>query len=102
MFLLCRVRTADLAMVRIVLNDHIVDAVSSKRKDRYYSIGQTIVPVNELRCGYRYLGLVDDNLIPVVHGYVHLYIHKDVVPVERDRDARRSRSDSPNVSAEIS
>ncbi len=83
-------------MIRVVLFDQSEDSASSKKKDREIEIGQCIVPLPELKMGFRHLSLVDEHLLPVVDGRVHIYSQKERFE-DDDESVPRRRSESPTV-----
>jgi hypothetical protein len=91
----CSLALDDFPMLHFVVNDH-VEQGTTKRKDRYYVLGQSFAPVAELRCGYRYLDLVDGNLVPIVSSRLHVYVVKE--PFVDEARSPRAHSESPNVS----
>ncbi len=62
-------------MLRIALSDH--QPLDGKRKDRLSIIGQTIISLSELRGGYRYITLQDEQLYPVLDTRIHVFIHTE-------------------------
>eukprot|EP00042_Codosiga_hollandica_P053712 m.710182 g.710182 ORF g.710182 m.710182 type:complete len:1979 (+) comp58757_c0_seq2:260-6196(+) len=67
----------DLTMLHLELHDQI--GSGSRSKPVFGVIGQAMIPLSELRCGFRYIQLADSKLNPQPASRLFVFIQRDVM-----------------------